>query len=316
VKNSWATPTPTTDGKAVYAVFGGGGVAAVDWSGNLLWKNLDVDFYSRHGLGASPLLHEGLLIQAYDGSSSNFLAADKVTDAERVGWQIPWDQAFVAALDTKTGKRVWTGKRGLSRIAHVSPLVLEIDGAKQLVSGAGDRMQGFDLKTGELIWSIFTQGESAVPSPVSGYGMLFASSGFEKTTLRGFKLRQMKGDLTATHIAWEQKKGVPTQSSPIYVNPRLYAITDGGILNCYNPRDGELLWQERVGGIYSASPVYADGKIYLLSESGQTTIVDSGPEFKILSRCELDARCQASPAISHRRIFIRSDKTLFCIGEK
>src|SRR5437868_14873619 len=25
-KNSWATPTPTTDGKAVYAVFGAGGV--------------------------------------------------------------------------------------------------------------------------------------------------------------------------------------------------------------------------------------------------------------------------------------------------
>jgi len=113
--------------------------------------------------------------------------------------------------------------------------------------------------------------------------MLFASSGFEKMTLRGIKLKEMKGDLTETHIVWEQKKGVPTQPSPIYVNPRLYAITDAGILSCFNPRDGELFWQERVGGIYSASPVYADGRIYFLSETGQTTIVDAGPEFKILS---------------------------------
>jgi outer membrane protein assembly factor BamB len=146
--------------------------------------------------------------------------------------------------------------------------------------------------------------------------MLFASSGFEKTTLRGIKLRDMRGDITQTHIAWEQIKGVPTQPSPIYVNPRLYAITDGGILSAFNPRDGELLWQERVGGVYSASPVYADGRIYLLSESGSAAVVDSGPEFKVISQNPLDERCQASPAISGGNIFIRSEKALYCIGPK
>jgi outer membrane protein assembly factor BamB len=315
-RNSWATPTPTTDGKTVFAVFGGGGVAALDWDGKLLWNNLEVEFYSRHGLGASPILHNGLLIQPYDGSSSRFEGSDKVTDAERIGWQIPWDKSFIAALDAKTGKRVWTGKRGMSRIAHVSPLVLTIDGAEQLVSGAGDRVQGFNLKTGELIWSLYAQGEGVVPSPVSGYGLLFAASGFEKTTLRGIKLKNMHGDVTEMHIAWEQKKGVPTQPSPIFVNPRLYGISDGGILSCYNPRDGDLLWQERVGGIYSASPVYADGRIYFLSESGEMTGVDDGPDFKIVLRCPLDARCQASPAISHGNFIIRSDKALYCIGRK
>jgi outer membrane protein assembly factor BamB len=313
-RNSWATPTPTTDGKAVYAVFGGGGVAAVDWNGDLLWTNLDVDFYSRHGLGASPVLHDGLLIQAYDGSSAEFDPSDK--DAERVGWQIPWDKSFIVGLDTKTGKRVWMGKRGMSRIAHVTPLVLDIDGGKQLVSGAGDRVQGFNLKTGELIWSIYAQGEGVVPSPVSGYGMLFAPSGFEKTTLRGIRLKNMHGDLTGTHVVWEEIRGVPTQPSPIYVNPRLYAISDGGILTCYNPRNGQVLWQERVGGIYSASPVYADGRIYFVSENAGTTIVDAGPDFKIVSTCPLDEHCQASPAISHGKIFIRTGKHLFCIGSK
>jgi outer membrane protein assembly factor BamB len=315
-KNSWATPTPTTDGKAIYAVFGGGGVAAVDLDGKLLWKNLDVDFYSRHGLGASPLLHENLLIMPYDGSNPNFEPSQKPTDTERLGWQIPWDKSLIAALDTKTGQRVWTGKRGLSRIAHISPLVLAIDGAPQLVSGAGDRMQGFNLKTGELIWSIYTQGEGVAPSPVAGDGMLFASSGFEKTTLRGIKLANMKGDVTQTHIVWEQIKGVPTQPSPIYVKPRLYAITDGGILNCYNPQNGDVLWQDRVGGTHCASPVFADGKIYFLSETGETTVIDSAENFKVLARNPLNERCQASIAISAGNIFIRTEKAIYCIGQK
>lgn len=315
-KNSWATPTPATDGKVVYAVFGGGGAAAVDWDGKLLWKNMEVDFYSRHGLGASPVLHENLLIMPYDGSNPNFEPSGKPTDTEKIGWQIPWDKSFIAALDTKTGKRVWTGKRGMSRIAHISPLVLEIDGAKQLVSGAGDRMQGFNLQTGELIWSAYTQGEGVAPSPVSGDGMLFASSGFEKSTLRGFKLAKMKGDVTQTHIVWEQIKGVPTQPSPIYVNGRLYAITDGGVATCYNPKNGEIFWQDRVGGTFSASPVFADARVYFLSETGETTVIDSGETFKVLARNPLKERCQASLAVAGGNIFVRSEKAVYCIGSK
>lgn len=80
------------------------------------------------------------------------------------------------------------------------------------------------------------------PSPVLGDGMVLASSGFEKSTLRGVKLDGAKGDVTETNIAWEQKKGVPTQPSPIYVKPHLYAITDGGVATCYNPTNGEIIW--------------------------------------------------------------------------
>src|SRR5215218_3394857 len=68
-KNSYATPTPTTDGKSVFAVFGDGSVVALDLSGNLLWTNREVAFYSRHGLGASPMLYGDLLIMPYDGSN-------------------------------------------------------------------------------------------------------------------------------------------------------------------------------------------------------------------------------------------------------
>jgi outer membrane protein assembly factor BamB len=75
------------------------------------------------------------------------------------------------------------------------------------------------------------------------------------------------------------------------------------------------VYQERLGGTFSASPVYADGKIYFLSESGETTVVEAGPEFKIISKSALNEKCQASMAISDGHIFIRTEKSLFCLGK-
>lgn len=315
-KNSYATPTPVTDGEHVYAVFGDGSVAALSKDGSVLWTNRDVKFYSRHGLGASPLLHENLLIMPCDGSNviGSPGAYPKVSDEERLGWQIPWDKSFIAALDAKTGKPVWTGQRGLSRIAHVSPNILRENGMAQLISPAGDVIQGFDVKTGERRWSVFSQGEGVTPSFAMGDGLIFTSSGFEKTTIRTVRT-DGKGDVTATHIAWEQRKGAPTQPSLLYVKPYLYAITDGGIAHCYQGANGEIVWEERVGGNHCASPVYADRKIYFLSESGETTIISAGSEFKIVARNSIGEKCQASMAISQKQLFIRSDKHLFCIGQ-
>lgn len=315
-KNSYATPTPAVDGQRVYAVFGDGSIAALTFDGSIVWTNREVQFYSRHGLGASPLLQDGLLIMPFDGSSHVTAAGSypNNTPEERLGWQIPWDKSLVVALDAKTGQRVWTGKRGMSRIAHASPVLLREKGETQLLSIAGDAVQGFDLKTGKRLWTVYCQGEGLVPTPVTGDGLIFASSGFEKTTLRGIRTGG-KGDVTATHIAWEQKKGVPTQSSLLYSKPYLFAITDGGIAHCYKGDSGEIVWEERIGGNHCASPVLAEGRIYFLSEQGDTTIIEAKPEFKILGKNSIGEKCQASLAVSQGNIFIRSEKNLFCIGE-
>lgn len=315
-KNSYATPTPVTDGQRVFAVFGDGSVAALACrDGSVAWTNREVQFYSRHGLGASPVLHDGLLIMPYDGSNPVTAAGSWPNNSaeEKLGWQIPWDKSFIAALDAKTGKRVWTAKRGMSRIAHVTPVVFRDGGREILLSSAGDVVQGFDLKTGERLWSAYAQGEGVVPMPVTGDGMVFASSGFEKSTLRGIRTGG-SGDVTATHIAWEQKKGVPTQSSLLYMKPHIYAVTDGGIATCYADASGDIVWQERLGGNFSPSPVAADGRLYFLNEAGETTVLEPGPTFKVLAKNSLGEKCQASMAVSGGRLFIRTDKHLFCIG--
>ena len=109
-QNSYATPTPVTDGKKVYAVFADGAVVAVDFKGELAWKNSDIKFHSLHGLGASPILAGDQLIMPFDGNSP---------EDRKIGWKVPWDKAVVLSLDTATGQVRWKGKRGKSRVGHV-----------------------------------------------------------------------------------------------------------------------------------------------------------------------------------------------------
>jgi outer membrane protein assembly factor BamB len=306
--NSYATPTPVTDGEHVYAVFASGGIAALDMQGKVIWTNDEVEFFSQHGLGASPILYNDLLIMPFDGSSAG--------EDSLIGFKKAWDGAVLLALDKQTGKVAWRGSRGLSRLAHVTPNVLNEDGKAQVVSAAGDVIQGHDPTTGELIWTVHSQGEGVTPSIVLADGLVYTCSGFEEPTIRVVRAGG-EGDITDTHIAWEQKQGVPSLSSLLYVDPHIYAVTDTGIVNCFDAKTGEEVWQKRIGGKHSASPIYAEGNIYFLSElDGETIIIKAGDEFEEVARSVLGETCKASIAASQGNLFIRSDKHLFCIGEK
>jgi outer membrane protein assembly factor BamB len=301
-QNSYATPTPVTDGKHVYSVFYDGTVTAVDFSGNIVWKNSEVKFYSLHGLGASPILANGQVIMPFDGSSR---------EETQLGWKIPWEKAVVLSLDTENGSVRWKGQRGKSRVGHVTPIL--INNGSQLVSAGGDRVQGFDPKNGNRIWSIYSQGEGVTPSPVVGDGLIYTSSGFEAPTLRAIRLGG-KGDVTQTHIAWEQKRGVAALSSLLYVKPHLYSISRDNILHCIEASSGKIVWMERLSGVHWASPVYADGRIYILSEDGVTIVLRPGAKYDEVARNDLGDTCLASMAVSQGNFYIRSAQHLYCIG--
>jgi outer membrane protein assembly factor BamB len=304
-RNSYATPTPATDGENVYAVFGDGSVVAVSAkNGDILWEHREVKFYSQHGLGASPLLHGNLLIMPFDASSTG--------ENKRIGWQIPWDQSFILAFDKKSGDVAWKAMRGQSRISHVTPNIMTHGGREILVSGAGDVVQGFDLKNGERLWSVYSQGEGVVPSIVVGGGLIYSVSGFEKPTIRAVRPPQSAGE-EAT-ILWEQKRSVPMIPSLLFVGKHLFGITEGGVAICLETATGEIVWQERVGGNHSASPVLAENRIYFTDEEGTTTVIEAAPTFKVLARNELKEKCQASMAVSQKQVFIRTANRLYRIG--
>jgi outer membrane protein assembly factor BamB len=312
-RNSFATPTPVTDGRRVYAFFGGGGAVAVDFSGKVVWTNTSNPFYSQHGLGSSPILYKDLLLMPWDHS----IRPGPGVDA-KIGWQTPWDQAYVWALDKNTGKERYKAKRGASRISHMTPHIVEVDGKPQLISAAGDVINAFEPETGKPLWWVKTGGEGTTPSPVFADGMVFSSSGFGTAVpyeaIRAHRLGGGSGNLSEKNLVWEQKRGVPKLPSFLAHDGLLYAVRENGFLQVMNTADGEIVYNERLNdGTYAASPVLADGRIYILADNGNTTVVQPGREFKELAHNELNEPAQASMAVSNGRLFIRTAKHLYCI---
>jgi outer membrane protein assembly factor BamB len=305
--NTFATATPVTDGSAVVVLAADGTLAAVSFEGKLLWKYREFEYFSEHGLGMSPILYSDMVIVALDHTNPG--------PNNKPGLYDPWDRAVILGLDKQSGQVRWKGKRGMSRVGYAVPNILKVGDVDQLISGTGDVVQGFDPKTGQLIWTAANPGYSVVPSMVVGDGLVYSCSGFGDSAIRAIGVGG-KGDVTKTNVIWETKDDVPHIPSLLYVKPNLYSLSETGILRCLEAATGKEVWRQRLGGKFSASPVWADGKLYLLSESGKTFVADCGAQYKLVVQNNLGEKCCASPAISQGNLFIRSEKALYCIGPK
>jgi outer membrane protein assembly factor BamB len=125
------------------------------------------------------------------------------------------------------------------------------------------------------------------------------------------------GEVSQTHIAWSEHKGVPGVPSPLYHNGRLYTFQNGGIVFCRVAKTGELLYSGRLGapGYYYSSPVAADQKVYIASADGVVIVLDAGQELKILATNKLDGGVLATPALVDGNIYVRTDSHLYAFGK-
>jgi len=294
-KNSHASPTPIVEGDRVYVHFGAQGTAALSTSGEIIWKTR-LPYESQHGNGGSPTLYGDLLIVSCDGS----------------------DDAFVAALDKRTGKTRWrASRRQPFDQAYSTPLVIRVGERDEIVSVGAYRAAAYDPQTGKEIWRVsYADGFSNVPRPVYGHGLVYIATGFQQPSLLAVRA-DGTGDVTKTHIAWTLRRAAPLTPSPLLVGDELYVVNDGGIATCLDAKSGAPRWIQRLGGgDYSASPVLADARIYFLSESGVATVIAPGKEFRRLATNTLDGDTLASMAIAAGSIFIRTDSHLYRIAEK
>ena len=296
-KNSHASPTPIVDGDRVYVHFGADGTAALDPAGRVLWKTR-LPYESQHGGGGSPALYRDLLIVNCDGNGGP-------------------DGAFVAALDTRSGKTRWkTPRRAPADQAYTTPLVIRVGDRDQLVSVGAYRAAAYDPETGREIWRVsYGDGFSNVPRPIFGHGLVYIATGFQQPALIAVR-PDGSGDVTRSHVAWTLRRGAPFTPSPLLVGDELYMVNDAGIASCVDAKTGTLHWQQRLGGSYSASPVLADGRIYVLSEEGNATVLAPGRAFQRLASSQLDGGILASMAVADRSIFIRTTTHLYRIGMK
>jgi outer membrane protein assembly factor BamB len=292
-KNSYASPSVVIDGDLLFVHFGKLGTACLDHAGNVRWKT-ELKYNHRHGPGGSPVVFGDLLIIACDGT----------------------DVQYVTALNKRTGKEEWkTAREG--KMAYSTPLLIEVNGQKQLVSTGGEWAMGYAPQTGQEIWRFrYPAGYSNVPRPVYGQGLVFLCSGYDNPWIYAVS-PDGAGDVTESHMAWKLDKGAPLNPSPILIGAELYLVDDSGIVNCLDAKTGKPHWKKRVGGNFSASLLYAENRIYMLDEAGKTYVfAPTKDEYRELAVNELPGRTQASIAAADESLFLRTDKSLYRIQNK
>ena len=294
-KNSHASPTPIVDRDRVYVHFGAQGTAALTTAGEVLWRTR-LEYESQHGNGGSPALHGDLLIVNCDGNGGD---------------------AYVVALDVRTGKTRWKAQRRQpADQAYTTPLVIRSGDRDQVVSVGAYRAVAYDPANGSELWRVsYGEGFSNVPRPVFGHGLVFITTGFQQPAVLAVR-PDGSGDVTRSHVAWTLRRGAPYTPSPILAGGLLFTVNDTGIATCVDARTGAIHWQERLGGNYSASPVHADGRIYFQSEEGVTTVIEPAAAFKRLAVSRLEGATLASMAVADKALFLRTDTHLYRIGGK
>ena len=295
---SWASSSPVTDGEHVYAHFGSRGIYCFDMQGNLQWeKDLgQMTIKMGFGEGSSPVLY-----------------GDKII--------INWDhegQSFIIALDKKTGDQLWIAERD-ERTAWATPIVVQSSGEAQIITSATNRVRGYDLATGALIWESGGMTRNVIPSPVAANGMVFVASGFRGNALRAIRLSEAKGDISDSEaVVWTHDKDMPYTPSPLLYGGMLYVLKgNNGVLSCFDAETGkEHFSGQTLEGVQNvfASPVGVHDRIYIVGRDGTAVVIKRGSKYEALAKNVLDDTFIASPALAGDEVYLRGQKTLYCIA--
>ncbi len=296
-KASFASSTPATDGKYVFAFFGSEGLYAFDHNGKLVWKqNLGKLGTASVGYGVSPVLYQNLVIMQCDDSGMN---------------------SFMAAFDKKTGKQVWRTPRRVD-VTWSTPVLVHTARGIELVAAAAEAIIAYDPLTGKELWRHKGLESNAVPTPVVSNDLVVLTSGAPNKIALAIKAGGT-GDITGTsQLVWTYNKGTAYVPSPILYGDYVYLTTDRGLLTCLDAKTGKIEYEGArvpVPATFSASPVAYEGKILMTSEDGETFVLKAGPKHEIIRTNSLGEPVYASPAIADGGIFIRGEKNLFAIGK-
>jgi len=289
-KTAMAAPTPVTDGDRVFALFATGDVVGLDRDGNLLWyRSLARDYppiSNNVGMAASPVLWRGTLFLPMENAGAS----------------------FALALDKHTGQNRWKVDRQRG-INWVTPLVIENGDSATLVFQTKAEATAYDAETGRKVWE-YEAGLSEVSTPNLGEnGAVFVAGG-------DFVALKPTAKDAVPEVLWKSNKLRMAYTSAVIHQGRAYAVNNAGILQCADAKTGEALWQLRLKGPFWASPLIAEGRLYITNEEGLTSVVQLSNDPAILATNALGEPVTATPAIAEGRFFLRTDKHLWCVGEK
>jgi outer membrane protein assembly factor BamB len=316
-EGNYASPSPSTDGRHVWAFFGTGDLVCFTKDGQQVWKLNVQDRYGRlniqFGMASTPVLDRGrLYLQLIHGDM-------RTKDQE----------AHVVCLDAATGSEIWHVGRpsdGTFECKHsyASPALYR-DGEREfLLTHGADYIIAHDLNDGRELWrcgDLNPKGKYqptlrfvASPLAVPGFIVVPTAKNYGVVCLKPGG----QGDITddSRFIHWKWTNNTPDVPSPLIVGDLLYLCRENGNLICVDAKSGaEIYTQPTTRDRHRASPMFADGNVYLTARNGVITVVKAGRQFEVVAKNEMQEPTSASPVVSGGRIYVRTFDALYAIGK-
>lgn len=308
--NTYATETPVTDGKHVYAYFGMTGLYCFDMEGELKWEKDLGSYQMRAGWGtsSSPVLFEDKLFLQIDNEQ----------------------QSFVVALDARTGDQIWKVNRDEAS-TYSSPIIWQNSERAELVAG-GMVYRSYDPETGQLLWQLDMEKGRSSATPLAVGDRLYIGTEFRNRGGAddggGFlfavkpggagDISPPKGAGSSPFVEWKIRDSGIQMASPVICNGYIYLLERRrGAIHVVNAATGETAYRRRFPGAraFWSSPWTSDGKVYCLDAGGTTFVLAGGPEFKILSENKIEEQAWGTPALADGAIYFRTVDHLYCISE-
>jgi outer membrane protein assembly factor BamB len=204
------------------------------------------------------------------------------------------------AYNKMNGAPVW---RSLDdRQAYVSPMLVTLNGRRQILVVSSTRAVGLVPENGQLIWS-FTwdtdMGINASQPIIVGANRFFISSGYGK----GAALVEVNG--ANARAVWENINMKNKFNSSVLHQGHVYGL-DEGILTCVDVNTGERKWK---GGRYGYGQLLlAGGNLIVITETGELALVKAAPDqFSELARFQaIEGKTWNYPAIAGGRLLVRN----------
>lgn len=302
-EHGYASNTPVSDGKDVFVFLGKGGVHRISIDGQKGWSfDVGKDSSNRQwGSAASLLLYKNLVI---------------VNAAE--------EAKSIIAIDKSSGQEIWRQDAGLLELTFSTPRIVSLEnGDDEIVISVPGELWGLNPATGTLKWFAQTNtGGNVSPSAiidgqtVYGFGG-YQSSGSFAVTAGG------QDDVTDSDVLWTSRS-TSYVATPLLHDGRFYWIDDKGIANSSLAENGKSIYRQRVKGMKGGRPVYASPvligqTIYAVTRRSGTVVYPPGDQFEPVAQnvfASDDSDFNASPAVSEGRLYLRSDQSIYCIGQQ
>ena len=297
--HGYASYSPVTDGRWIWASFGSRGLYCFDLDGKLRWKRDLIQMQTRAGFG--------------EGSSCALADRAVVVVMDHEG------DSAIFAFDKDTGTPLWQKARD-EPTSWATPVTAEVDGQIQVIANATNFVRSYDARTGDLIWQCTGQTLNAIPTPVLGFGKVYCTSGFRGSALQAIELGRT-GDLSGTDaIAWQVNDATPYVPSPLLYGDRLYFCAgNNAVISCYQATTGKPHYtRQRLDGIRGvyASPIGVAGRVYLLGRNGVAVVIKNADTLEVLATNTLDDGFDASPAVIDGDLYLKGRKYLYCVAEE